>query len=70
MDKFLKVLETLFEKVGKNIGKKWLLGKKEETIAKWNKKIDIKYLSEKDEKLILEAMWDALEEVVTKNDKK
>ncbi len=56
MDKLLKVIKSLAVKM--------VLGQKEKIIAEMNKKIDIPFANEADEKKLLEGIWEVVEEAV------
>ena len=60
MGKFAK----LFEKLIKKYAIQFLKSKKDETITKWNKKIDLPLLNEKDEKELLEGLWNLVEDTI------
>ena len=48
----------------KKIGAKMILGKKDKIITALNAKLDLPFLNEKDEKELLEGIWETIEEVV------
>ena len=48
----------------KKIGAKMILGKKDQIITELNAKLDLPFLNEKDEKELLEGLWETIEEVV------
>mgnify|MGYP003149926158 CR=1 FL=1 len=56
MNKLIAVLEKLAGKM--------LLSKKDKIIAAMNKKIDIPFADEEDEKEMLEGLWSVIEEAV------
>ena len=56
MNKLMAVLEKLAGKM--------LLSKKDKIIAAMNKKFDIPFASEEDEKEMLEGLWSVIEEAV------
>tara|TARA_Y100001963_G_scaffold132853_1_gene191896 strand:+ start:66 stop:248 length:183 start_codon:yes stop_codon:yes gene_type:complete len=60
----------MFEGMIKKYAIKYVKSKKEEFIAKANKKINIPLLDEKDEKEILEGIWGFVEELVDEKSKK
>ena len=61
MDKLLKVI--------KGLAVKMVLGQKETIIANLNKKIDVPFMNEKDEKELLEGIWEVVEEAVKESAK-
>jgi hypothetical protein len=56
MNKLMAVLEKLAGKM--------LLSKKDKIIAAMNKKVDIPFASEEDEKEMLEGLWSVIEDAV------
>ena len=56
MNKLVKVL--------KGLAVKMVLGQKDKIITGLNKKLDIPFMSEKDEKELLEGVWEVVEEAV------
>ena len=56
MNKLLNVLKSLAVKM--------ILGQKDKIIANMNKKIDVPFMSEKDEAELLEGVWEVVEEAV------
>ena len=56
MDKLMSVL--------KKMAVKMVLGQKEKIIAGLNKKLDIPFMSEADEKELLEGLWSTIEDAV------
>ena len=56
MNKLLGVL--------KGLAVKMVLGQKDKIIINLNKKIDVPFMSERDEKELLECIWEVVEEAV------
>ena len=56
MNKLLGVL--------KGLAVKMVLGQKDKIIINLNKKIDVPFMSERDEKELLEGIWEVVEEAV------
>ena len=56
MNKLLNVI--------KGLAVKMVLGQKEKIIAGLNKKLDIPFMSEADEKELLEGLWSTIEDAV------
>ena len=56
MNKLLAVIKSLAVKM--------VLGQKKQIIAKLNKKIDIPFANEADEKKLIEGIWELVEEAV------
>ena len=48
----------------KKMAVKMVLGQKEKIIADLNKKLDVPFMSEKDEKEMLEGLWSIIEDAV------
>tara|TARA_Y100000593_G_scaffold45645_1_gene86773 strand:- start:285 stop:470 length:186 start_codon:yes stop_codon:yes gene_type:complete len=61
MNKLLNVI--------KGLAVKMVLGQKETIIANLNKKIDVPFMNEKDEKELLEGIWEVVEEAVKESAK-
>tara|TARA_R110002020_G_scaffold338613_3_gene553923 strand:- start:26 stop:211 length:186 start_codon:yes stop_codon:yes gene_type:complete len=61
MKKLMSILEKMAAKM--------ILSKKDKIIAAMNKKIDIPFASEEDEKEILEGLWSVVEEAVNEGSK-
>mgnify|MGYP003135528308 FL=1 len=61
MNKLIKVMKSLAVKM--------VLGQKETIIANLNKKIDVPFMNEKDEKELLEGIWEVVEEAVKESAK-
>lgn len=53
----------------KGLAVKMVLGQKETIIANLNKKIDVPFMNEKDEKELLEGIWEVVEEAVKESAK-
>lgn len=66
MEKFFKMLENLIKK----FAVKYIKSKKEKFITDFNKKINIPFLDEKDEKELLEGIWAFVEDLVDEKNKK
>ena len=66
MNKFIK----MFEGIIKKYAVKYLKSKKEDFITKANKKINLPLLDEKDEKELLEGVWNLVEELIEEKPKK
>ena len=60
MDKLMKVFGSLLPK----IAKKLILSKKDKILTEMNKKLDIPFADEEDERKILEGIWATLEEAL------
>jgi hypothetical protein len=56
MDKLMSVL--------KKMAVKMVLGQKDKIIAGLNKKLDVPFMSEADEKELLEGLWSTIEDAV------
>lgn len=53
----------------KKMAVKMVLGQKEKIIADLNKKLDVPFMSEKDEKEMLEGLWSIIEDAVKESAK-
>ena len=53
----------------KKMAVKMVLGQKEKIIADLNKKLDVPFMSEKDEKEMLEGLWTIIEDAVKESAK-
>ena len=53
----------------KKMAVKMVLGQKERIVADLNKKLDIPFMSEKDEKEMLEGLWEIIENAVKESAK-